>query len=229
MPDIVDTRQFAAPFLATRMFVRPGFRAPDGMGAVAVIIFPRTAAAQPNRMRNACLAFVGVLGDSRQVIRSNPDVVQMVTLWPVKADAQLPMQAVLERNDPAAAAEICQKAAAAYDFDAAERWHYRLQPAARLGSDQGPLLAAWSPGRAVNTPHVQILRYDLTGVRNAENFVNAFKVWKEDIEQHPELWRDGWDATRIRIQMASRVDDVVSWLRGALRVDRSAATQPGGD
>jgi hypothetical protein len=224
-----ETRGIEAPgnadpaiYLATRMFIRPNVRVPDDVGAVAVIIFPRTAAAQPTRMRDACMAFVGVLGDTRQVTRSSPDIRQMVTMWPVRQEAQLPAQAVLARNDPVAAAAICNVAVAQYDFDAAEAWQYRLKASARLGTQQGPLLAAWSPGKSVRTPHVQILRYDLSRVRGATKFLEAMKVWRNDIEEQPELWRDGWDATRIRIDVASRLERLFARLGGSMRVDRAA-------
>lgn len=205
--------------VATRLFARSFGDIPGDFGAIAVILFPNDAAQDAPRLRQVCTAFVAVLGDATAIAAVAPRRAQMVTVWPVTTDFPAARSDVAAGHGAAAVAALCPEAVARYDYVQAEQVRRLVTDAARPGAAaRGPFLVAWAPGRRLGDPRAPILTYDLSRVEGQTRLTSAMKLWKEQIEERPEQWRGGWDATRFRLDVSSTVDAVGAQIGAAMKL-----------
>lgn len=210
-------RRSASP-IATRLFAVSDFRIPDGFGAIAVLIFPNEAALDPARQRRVCRAFVAVLDDSTAVLAANPRREQMVTIWPVTQASPAFRLTEARRHDSAAIDAICPDAVASYDYSKAADWTAKLPSRVRPGRGFGPYLVAWAPPQQAGDPRVPVLTYDLSGFSEESQLLAAFRIWKHDIEDDPQLWAGGWNLTRWQLTTRAMVDRYGSQIGEAMKL-----------
>ncbi len=204
--------------IATRLFTASDFRIPDGFGAVAVLIFPNEAALDPARQQRVCRAFVAVLDDSTAVLAASPSREQMVTIWPVMQVTPALRLTEARRHDSTAVDAICPGAVAAYDYAQASDWSAKLPARARSGSRAGPFLVAWAPPSQAGDPRAPILTYDLSGFSTDNQLLDAFRIWKQEIEDDPQLWSGGWNLTRWRLTTRAMADRYGSEIGAAMKL-----------
>ena len=70
----------------------------------------------------------------------------------------------------------------------------------------GPYLIAWSPSENFGQSDVSVLVTDLSHVNTITLATNMFLNWAEDIQQNPDLWRNGWDLERVRTTVQAWAD-----------------------
>ncbi|MBC7520038.1 MAG: hypothetical protein H7268_02930 [Sandarakinorhabdus sp.] len=205
--------------VATRLFARSLGAIPGDFGAIAVILFPNDAALDQARMAQVCKAFVAVLGDATATAAVAPHRAQMVTVWPVMTDFPAARDDVAAGHGTAAVAALCPPATAQYDFITAERVRRRVPVAAQPASGgRGPFLVAGAPARRLGDPRSPMLTYDLSGVEGQARLTRAMKLWKEQIEERPQLWSDGWDPNLFRLEVSSTVDAVGAQIGSAMKL-----------
>jgi len=110
----------------------------------------------------------------------------MVTVWPLD-DAKL-----------ATTKPDCKLAVEHYDLPTALTAldEARTQDDTHF-SGAGPYLLAWAPSSNKGKKDALVLVADLSSSTRAEDFLDQFRVWREEIEQKPELWRGGWSGPTL--------------------------------
>lgn len=207
------------PSLGTRFFVPAVAALPSGFGAVGVVAFPHPPVDAAERARDIaiCRAYVTALPDSRDALAQAPDRPQMVTLWP-RTDLATPLSV---RAPVAAdrAITLCETAIDNYAYVSADGWLADLPARVRLDpSARGPLLIAWAPAASRGDPRTPVLTFDLSSYDQLPTMVSAFGIWKREIESRPDLWKNGWDQTRWRLEAAARVDRYGAGILAALKL-----------
>ena len=192
---------------ATRLFTPPDYALPRGYGAVAVVSFPRAPASPEERERymRFCKAYLTVLPDAVVTARADPDRAQMVTLWP-RTDLR---EAQSLRTPPQGRKldAACDDAVDNYAYEAAERWLARVpRRAGYTPGARGPVLVAWAPPASICDERAPMLIYDMSQLERRGAISDGFAIWKRDIEEQPELWRNGWNLTRWRLNLQALTD-----------------------
>jgi hypothetical protein len=73
-------------------------------------------------------------------------------------------------------------------------------------SGRGPFLLAWSPSIDKGKQDALVLVSDLSHITTYEQAKQILQLWSRDIEQDPQLWSNGWDIERLRVQIRLWVD-----------------------
>lgn len=186
------------PVLPSRAFLPPHDIPPEDFAAYGIVAFP--AKATPNttgRHIAICEAFSAALPASSSW--PVPSRQQMVTVWPVD-HAPLPVQ--LARNNP-----DCAMAVEHYDLPTA----LTALKQARTQEDydfsgEGPYLLAWAPASTKGKKGAIVLIGNLSNASTSGEFLSRFRVWRDEIEKKPELWRHGWDEPNLVSRVRSFVD-----------------------
>jgi hypothetical protein len=171
----------------TRNFFGPHDIPPVNFAAYGIVAFPQKATSVALRRHVAiCEAFMATLPS---VSASSASVTeQMVTVWPVD-DPTLARRL----NSQFESVSVCQEAVAHYDLSTALIALKEAQTQKRKSlAGSGPYLLAWSPSSQKGKKGSIVLIADLSNATTAEQYLNYFQKWRNDIEQNPELWRDGW-------------------------------------
>jgi hypothetical protein len=153
------------------------------------------------RFRLVCQAYWASLPASSDLDVPISD--QMVTVWPV--DDPRPLSLVKD------AAEACEYAVQ----------HYHLKTSllalkearyANVGpfDDRGPYLLAWAPAKEKGKKDTIVLVLDLSRANTAQNFLEQFHAWREQIESDPALWNNGFSLERVRMAIKFWVDNLGS-------------------
>ena len=211
------------PPIGTRMFAPAILDLPAGFSAVGVLAFPRPPANDIERRRALaiCKAFITVLPDSAAASAQAPGRAQMVTLWPMttRTDPQAIDRGLLDGIPERLRTAICARAVLSYGYIAADGWLAQLPRSARLDpAARGPVLIAWAPPASRGDPRAPVLIYDLSAYEQPATLVQAFSIWKKEIEDRPALWGNGWDLTRWRLEAAARLDRYGSGVLAALKL-----------
>lgn len=186
--------------LASRKFSGPEDLPPSGYAGYGVVVFP----SEPDARRGAmfCDAFMRSLVSSTELEQDGvPSRQQMVTVWPVKNPSKVD-RIIQENRDQT---KVCDAAVKEYSLkDAlavlrkAERAEVKGESRGSL-SGRGPFLLAWAPGGSMGNSDVPVLMADLSGVSTLLEAEVEFMRWRNDIEDTPQLWRDGWSVDRLKI------------------------------
>jgi hypothetical protein len=205
--------------LGSRLFTPPLYNVPKGYGAVAVIAFAHPPADDVERKRYlaACAAFVTVLPDAQIAFEEAPSRPQMVTLWP-REDLSKPLS--VRAPPPGAALDrVCAEAVDNFAYVAADGWLSELpRNVAFERARRGPFLVAWAPPSARGQANVPILRYDLSDFADRAEFVDSLTLWKNEIEDDPDLWSRGWDLTRWRLRIRTFSDHYAEQIFAGLKL-----------
>lgn len=205
--------------VATRLFTPPDYALPRGYGAVAVVAFPRAPSSPEERGRyvRVCRAYLTVLPDASRMARADPTRDQMITLWP-RVDIADPLP--LRSPPPGPQLDgACEAAVDHYAYEAAERWLARIPQ--RAGYDpggRGPVLVAWAPPASAGDPRAPMLIYDLSRLDRPGAMADGFGVWKREIEEKPEIWRNGWKLTRLRLNLRALTDQYGEQIVSAVKL-----------
>ena len=169
----------------TRAFLGPHDVPPKTFAAYGIVAFQQKATPETIRRHiSICEAFVATLPDISEI--GAPSQEQMVTVWPLD-DAKL-----------AATKPDCKLAVEHYDLPTALTAldEARTQDNTHF-SGAGPYLLAWAPSSNKGKKDALVLVADLSSSTRAEDFLDQFRVWREEIEQKPELWRGGWSGPTL--------------------------------
>lgn len=204
--------------IATRLFVPPDYALPKGYGAVAVLVFIEPPQDELTRLRyiQVCESYMSVLPDADAVYRERPQLAQMVTLWP-REDIAAPLSFKLKSFSQLGPA--CAAAVENYAYLAAGGWLAKLPRQARFGADRrGPFLIAWAPPSAVGRANVPILTFDLSDFEQSGTIRTAFRWWRQEIEENPSLWENGWDLTRWKLNTQAMADNYATRILAAVKL-----------
>ena len=185
--------------LASRTFVGPDPLPPKGLGAYGIVAFPaRIPQDTEKRALMVCRAYWATLPEVSEL--SAPLRMQMVTVWPVN-DQSLAAKISAQRD-----VGICQDAVRHYHLPTALAALKQADPRAGAFQDRGPYLLAWSPASKKGEIGAVVLIADLSSATTFDQFSEYFRKWREDIEQSPDLWQNGWSIDGVRIAIRDWAD-----------------------
>jgi len=184
-------------FKAYRIFAGPTQYPPKDYAAYGIIAFPIKASSIEERQRHEtiCRAYVESLKVSFGL--PLPKAEQMVTVWPVSEDSLATQLTHSNTNT------VCPIAVEQYNLQAGQN---AIKAANNRGlglSSIGPFLIGWAPTQGQQS---KIMAIDLKNVANATQAGQVMLKWISDIEQSPEVWREGWDLEIIRLTVQQWVD-----------------------
>ncbi len=194
-----EVRTPAAPdrvYWAVRDLIAPDYNPSEQYGAVGIVAFTSKPSPDDKRAVAICENFKGTLVLSAEAERQgHPKEEQIATLWPVLNAAQI---------RTAAPTWPCEQLLSLYDLGEALQALNDAMRAKAIGSDRdlknhrGPILIAWSPSKARGTTGSVALYYDLSNANTDTEIEEAFRVWRSEVEERPELWSNGWDLDKLR-------------------------------
>jgi hypothetical protein len=186
------TLTYNVPRTPSRIFAGPTQYPPTAFAAYGIVAF-RSRATSDNKPRHEmiCRAYVAGLLHSTEV--QAPQKRQMVTIWPIEADNEA------TRINAVSGDDLCPDAVRHYGLltssgaiTSAQRSNVRLD-------GRGPFLLAWSPAEEMGKPDAKVLVSDLSGLENAEQAEEIFRLWSTKIQQDPELWSNGWSIEKFKL------------------------------
>jgi hypothetical protein len=195
-------RQTVSEVRAARPFVSPGQYPPEQFAAYGIVAFPATAnPATRGRYLMVCREYWAALSASSDL--AVPLDQQMVTVWPVRS-AQ-----TAEYLSAAGREESCEKAVADYHLGTAQTALRHAEIAdGEPRNRRGPYLLAWAPPSEKGHEGALVLSIDLSSASAPEHFAESFQRWRQQIEQQPELWEQGWSVEVLRDAIRDWVDHV---------------------
>jgi hypothetical protein len=143
------------------------------------------------RLVSICEAYIATLPPVSE--STAPIGEQMVTVWPVENPS---LAGRLNAQDDSAS--LCQEAVEYYDLSTAliALKEARTQEHKAL-SGEGPYLLAWAPSSQKGKIGSLVLIFDLSEATTTEHYLSYFQKWRDDIEQNPQLWRNGWSESGL--------------------------------
>lgn len=188
-PAAEATRSLPTVVSATRGFAGPSQFPPEEFSAYGILAFKRRASMfDRDRHLMICEAYLSALPHETEVEGATAD--QMITIWPIGTDAMADRLNTLDR------AETCTEAVDNYglvqaqnairilgDYNAAEG-QYDL-------SERGPFLIAWAPTSKILEEGSAALVVDLSEADTYEDAVYWLDLWRDKIQDSPEVWSDG--------------------------------------
>lgn len=180
---------------SSRLFSAPAQFSPKDFAGYGVLAFTTKAyegSTERKRHEQFCRAFVAKFSSmntkQQHGIKKNQ---QMVTVWPV-----MQHRVADKLNDESRYISdikmFCNSAIANYDLHAARE---AIKEVKRVGLSlrgRGPFLIAWSPGKNKGRPDGSVLISDLSNSTLAAHAQEDMQDWQRDVEDNPELWRNGW-------------------------------------
>ena len=209
------TAKYAGPALKPfRTYLAAAAIPPAGVGAYGLFAaHGKPTAPERARFTMACNAFLAYLAPQPGPGESVPLADQLLTIWPLDAPTA-----------PEALADKCDFLLDHYDLSAADD---ALADAARQGGQfkgDGPFLIGWSPADTRGKPDKLVMVVDMSGYNTQERFDYGFRFWKQNIIDHPELFRRGWDIEGVRQSIRDFADHYgTDILRAAHLIDGSSA------
>ena len=193
---------------ASRVFAGPTQYPPMEFAAYGIVAFQSEATSDSfERYVAICEGFMASLPTGSALReREIPLDRQMATVWPL-------IQASVADELNGAVAEQptkdrCHQAVQNIDLVTS----LRAIAAAKRGSGggefkgRGPYLLAWSPSMSFGSRDVLVLQSDMSQVTTSDQATRMFSQWRMDIQQNPDLWRNGWDWGRLRTLIADWAD-----------------------
>lgn len=189
----------------SRIFLPPHNFPPEEFSAYGIVAFPTLSDAENEaRYIMVCRAYLATLPEAEALATSTtlpatPLRLQMATVWPVDAEG---IAKVRDENSDS----LCSDAVRHYHLQTAL---IALRQAAKGGSSvggRGPYLLAWSPSSQKGKRDAVVLVADLSSATTYEQFRGYFRDWRRDIEQNPDLWRNGWSMEKVRLAIRNWAD-----------------------
>jgi hypothetical protein len=114
----------------------------------------------------------------------------MVTVWPVMRDDIADELNKVQGLSP----DMCTTAVNNYDLFLSKQ---AIKDASSAGAGdklrgKGPFLIAWSPAYEKGQAKVAVLILNMSTVSHPEHARNALLSWEQDIQENPDLWRNGF-------------------------------------
>lgn len=187
---------------ATRIFAGPAQYPPAEFGAYGMVVFrSRAVDADRERYLFLCEAYVSAVPHTSEL--DLPRSEQLVTVWPMEADASADAANALARE------ATCSHAVQHYGLVAALE---AIRHVGRAGytlpeGRGGPYLIAWNPASSMGGEDALILQADLSYVRTPDQAKRAFEKWVADVEENTDLWRDGWNLEVLRTVIRNWADE----------------------
>ncbi len=184
---------------ASRTFIGPDPLPPKGLGAYGIVAFPaRIPKDTEKRGLMVCRAYWATLPEVSEL--NAPLRMQMVTVWPID-DQSLAAKLAAQRD-----VGLCEDAVRHYHLPTALIALKQANPRAGAFPGRGPYLLAWSPASKKGEVGAVVLIADLSSATTFDQFSEYFRKWREDIEQSPELWRNGWSIDGVRMAIRDWAD-----------------------
>lgn len=205
-----------ATIKASRAFAGLGELPPDDFAAYGIVAFRSKASMtrrdEYDRYLAICHGYYDAIPSAKILeSRAVPLSQQMVTVWPIEdsAMANLLNGSALGGDDP------CVSAISSIDLITSR---IAIQSAMSATGNlnfhnRGPYLIAWSPSAMFGQDNVPVLVADLSNVTTVSQSVGIFSAWINDIEQDPQLWRNGWSLEKLRTTLRLWAD---RWGPGVL-------------
>lgn len=185
---------------ASRIFAGPNQYPPQDFAAYGILAFrSRPSPHDRDRHLMICHAYVTSLPHTSEM--SIPLSEQMVTVWPVDADADAEE---LNRMPPDV---LCEFAVDQYGLVIAKQALRDAELAGVDTSDRGPFLLAWSPSIDKGKQDALVLVLDLSNVTTYPQAQQILLEWSSDIEQDPQFWSNGWNIERVRTEVRYWIDE----------------------
>ena len=161
---------------------------PAGVGAYGIFAaHGKPTAPERARFTMACNAFLAYLAPQPGPGETVPFADQLLTIWPLDAPTA-----------PEALAGQCDFLLDHYDLSAADdALHDATRQGGRFEGD-GPFLIGWSPADTRGVPDKLVMVVDMSGYTTQDRFDYGFRFWKQNIIDHPELFRRGWNIEGVR-------------------------------
>lgn len=188
---------------ASRLFLGRDSFPPEAFAAYGILAFQTLSTSEDRQAYMAiCEAFFGALLNSDDVAADISR--QMVTVWPID-DRKRP-DLIDDLNTTRAQEGSCEDAVEFYDIQIARG---AIGDARQAGVDltgRGPFLLAWAPAAMKGHPDAVVLAADLSNVKTVADAKDVLRIWREDIEQDPELWEDGFSLEKMRVKLRQVVN-----------------------
>lgn len=195
---------------ASRSFAGPSEFPPSQFAGYGILAFPADPdrnAASRERFAIFCEAYLAALPTvEEQEAVGVSAAEQMVTVLPFRTEESASAAKSLERD------ETCAFAVSRYGLIAAQS-AIREATGAAARTDgvtgltgRGPYLLGWSPGRSKGERDSLVFVADLSDVVSAEQALSDMRIWADEIQLNPELWRDGWSVEGVRLALRRWVD-----------------------
>jgi len=188
---------------ASRLFLGRSDFPPGSFAAYGMIVFPTQATSEDRGTYLAiCEAFFSALTASADI--AAPQSAQMVTVWPV--DDRRKPRLLDELNTTRAQEGSCDKAVDFYDVQVARGAMGDAMATGLTLPGRGPFLLAWAPSGMKGQPDAIVLAADMSDVKTIAEAKDVLRIWREDIEQDPELWENGFSVEKIRVKLRQIVN-----------------------
>jgi hypothetical protein len=185
---------------ASRLFAGPGQYPPGEFAAYGILAF-RSRATSQDRDRHVIICEAYIAGLPHVSELSVEPMKQMVTVWPTDSDENADKLNRMARTD------VCHSAIDNYGLAASLQAIKEAVATEKAElSGIGPFLLAWSPSSEKGNKDALVLVMNLSGVTTYGQAQQILAEWSRDIERNPELWRDGWDIEKLRLEIRLWVD-----------------------
>jgi len=200
---------------ASRLFLGRDSFPPEAFAAYGILAFQTLSTSEDRQTYLAiCEAFFGALLNSDDVAADISR--QMVTVWPID-DRRRP-DLIAGLNTTRAQEGSCENAVEYYDIQIARGAIGDARQAGVDLSGRGPFLLAWAPAGMKGHPDAVVLAADLGNVKTVADAKDVLRIWREDIEQDPDLWQDGFSLEKMRVKLRQIVnrygDGLLKFLGG---------------
>jgi len=200
---------------ASRLFLGRDSFPPEAFAAYGILAFQTLSTSEDRQTYLAiCEAFFGALLNSDDVAADISR--QMVTVWPID-DRRRP-DLIAGLNTTRAQEGSCENAVEYYDIQIARGAIGDARQAGVDLSGRGPFLFAWAPAGMKGHPDAVVLAADLGNVKTVADAKDVLRIWREDIEQDPDLWQDGFSLEKMRVKLRQIVnrygDGLLKFLGG---------------
>ena len=182
---------------ATRIFAGPSQYPPEEYAAHAMFAFPaRPSDGDEERYQMFCEAYISVIPHASEV--DVPKNQQLVTVWPIENDDVANHVNRIERGS------TCTFAVLHYGFLSSRSAIVDAEASGLdLSGKKGPFLIAWAPPADRGVPDQPILYMDLSTVSDLSEAKIRMAMWVKDIEEDPDLWKNGWEIEKVRFVVAN--------------------------
>lgn len=195
LPSVDASAEAAGPpvetnVLASRVFSGPSQHPPSDFAAYGILAFRSLPSSSHDRDRYIaiCLAYVNALAHTSQLSVAPKE--QMVTVWPIDADATADVLNMTKVGDRETA---CDLAVDHYGLIAAQKDLKAARAAGFKADGIGPYLLAWAPTSVYGKKSAIVLNVDFSNVTTYAVALSKMQRWAERIEDNPEVWRRGWN------------------------------------
>ncbi len=206
---------------ASRAFAGPGAEFQESVAVYGILAFQsRATTASRAKYIAICEAYIAAFPSVSELEEHGlPLDEQMVTVWPLDQDTLAgDLNEELEERVMNGVQSRCDEIVDHIDLVqslGAIHWAQRACDGVRLSGD-GPYLLAWSvPQREEDG--CAGLRMDFSNVTHTDHATRRFRYWREQIQERPELWRNGWSWARARFLVEEAADLVGPGVLALLR------------